>query len=361
MAGPRPGTTAAAVIRGGGRVLGARRDGADARGIGRTRSRNRRSRSCAPQSRGTCPTARSGAGSSRVWRTARPREGAPGDQENLFSAWRLFFERSPTSGRRSSCLKTSSGPTRVCSISSSTCSTGRGATRSSCWRGPAGARRSARPRRQRSFTSIRSSRCRDGRWRLLDGLVPGLPASFARGSSSGPRACRSMRSRRSGCCSIAACSTREGDGYARRARSSSSTCRRPCTRWWPRDSTGLGPRSAAWVECGAVLGKTFTKQGLAAVSGVGGGGARTVARRARAQGGALASRPTRARPSAASTRSSRTSCRHVAYETLSKRERKAKHLAAAQLPRVRVGARTRTRSSRSIADALPRRLPRRTG
>ena len=54
---------------------------------------------------------------------------------------------------------------------------------------------------------------------------------------------------------------------------------------------------------------------------------------------------------------------HVAYETLSKRERKAKHLGAAEFLESRSGARTRTRSSRSIAahyvDAYERRARRR--
>ena len=49
--------------------------------------------------------------------------GGHGDQENLFSAWRIFFSASPTRRRRSWYSRTFIGPS-PCSTSSSTCSTG---------------------------------------------------------------------------------------------------------------------------------------------------------------------------------------------------------------------------------------------
>ena len=52
------------------------------------------------------------------------------DRQDLFAAWRLFFERLATSTRRCSRSRTCSGRTPRCSTSSSTCSSGRGTTRS---------------------------------------------------------------------------------------------------------------------------------------------------------------------------------------------------------------------------------------
>ena len=69
---------------------------------------------------------------------------------------------------------------------------------------------------------------------------------------------------------------------------------------------------------------------LAALTGLEPSRARTAARRPGAAGRCSGCSPIRARPSTASTGSCRTSLRHVAYETLPKRERRAKHLAAAE-------------------------------
>jgi hypothetical protein len=89
------------------------------------------------------------------------------DKEDLFSALRLFFERLAEQTRRCSSSRTSSGRIHRCSTSSSTCWTGREATRCSYWRshgpswpsaGPAGARRGSTPwrRRDRRFRRSRS-------------------------------------------------------------------------------------------------------------------------------------------------------------------------------------------------------------
>src|SRR5205823_1035608 len=105
-----------------------------------------------------------------------------GSSSSVWPKWR----------RPSSYSKTSSGPTPVCSTSSSICSTGRGAIHSSCWHSP-------------DPSSPTSDR-------------PGVPETL--------HALVAAR----------------------------------------LDS--LTPEERRLVECGAVLGKTFTKQGLAAVSGV---------------------------------------------------------------------------------------------
>ena len=83
------------VLRRGRRVLGARRDGPDALRHRRGRGQRDGAREAARRrSSGTCPIAEE-----RQW--VEPRlahllgleEGTPGDQENLFSAWRILFER----------------------------------------------------------------------------------------------------------------------------------------------------------------------------------------------------------------------------------------------------------------------------
>ena len=136
------------------RVLGARRDGAHARADRREEDPpTTRGRSCARRSSSIVPDAEE-----RAW--VEPRlahllgldEREAPTTEDLFAAWRLFFER--LADRRPSCWcsRTCSGPTPACSTSSSTCSTGRARIRSSSsrWRGPsspsggpASARRSA--------------------------------------------------------------------------------------------------------------------------------------------------------------------------------------------------------------------------
>ena len=93
------------------RVLGARRDGADARADPRGRGRRGRARSSARPSTEHVPDP-----DERRWvepRLAAPaRSRGPGapDQENLFSAWRLFFERL-AAGSGLSSSRTSTGPT----------------------------------------------------------------------------------------------------------------------------------------------------------------------------------------------------------------------------------------------------------
>ena len=82
-------------LRRGRHVLGARGHGADALPDRRGRDRrSRRCRSCGRRSRSTCSTPTSGGSSSRgsrscsAWASTRPR-----DRQDLFAAWRLFFER----------------------------------------------------------------------------------------------------------------------------------------------------------------------------------------------------------------------------------------------------------------------------
>ena len=116
---------------------------------------------------------------------------------------------------------------------------------------------------------------------------------------------------------------------ARRARSSRSRSRRPCTRWSPPASTGCPPRSGALLQDAAVLGKTFTRAALAALDGR---RRRSSIRCSQAWSGrrcsALQADPRS--PEHGQYGFLQDLLRQVAYETLPKRERRAQHLAAAE-------------------------------
>ena len=228
------------------------------------------------RSTSTSPTPRSAPGSSRASRTCSgSTSGVAGDREDLFAAWRLFFERlAERRARSSSSSRTCSGPTRRCSTSSSTCSTGRATTRSSCsrWPGPSSPSGAptwgaGEPELRRTLVARAAARRR--RWRSCStGSCRACPTSCARRSSSAPRACRSTRSRPCGCCSTAACSSREGDVYrptgrdrgARGARDAARAHRRAARRARRRRSAGCSrtPRCSA---------RRSRKHGLAALSG----------------------------------------------------------------------------------------------
>ena len=171
-------------LRRGRRVLGAGGDGADARRDRRGRgAARRRARSCAPTLEEHVADAEE-----RAW--VEPRlahllgleEGAPGDQEDLFAAWRLFFERLAERTRRSSSSRTCSGPTRACSTSSSTCSTGRATTRSSCSRSPArsspSAARPGAPASAASRSLLPGAARRAAMDALLTASCPGCPSDL---------------------------------------------------------------------------------------------------------------------------------------------------------------------------------------
>ena len=116
------------------------------------------------------------------------------DRADLFSGWRLFFERMSETRRWCSCSRTSNGPTPGCWSSSTTCSSGPPITRCSCshWdargcsdRGPHG-----RTRRSRCDRS-RTRRCAQ----LLEGLVPGLPRGARRAGARARRGGAAVRGR----------------------------------------------------------------------------------------------------------------------------------------------------------------------
>ena len=165
---------------------------------------------------------------------------------------------------------------------------------------------------------------------LLAGLVPGLPEAAVRAIVSAPTASRCTRSRRCACC------VAEGRLVAARRRL------RPVgdlpTLAVPETLTALiaarldalDPTDRALLQDAAVLGQSFTL-------GRPGGRLRRSSRRARAAAarrwsGASCSRSRRirARPERGQYAFVQALIREVAYNTLAKRDRKARHLAAAR-------------------------------
>ena len=112
-------------VRRGHHLLGARRDGPRARRPGRDRRRGddpaRRSPKASPATSPTTPSALDRAGAARPARARVPTVAA----DQLFGAWRTFFERIADHGRRWSwSSRTCTSPTRARSTSSTTCSSG---------------------------------------------------------------------------------------------------------------------------------------------------------------------------------------------------------------------------------------------
>ena len=290
-------------------------------------------------------------------------EGAPGDQENLFSAWRILFERlaetSPTILVFEDMQWADSGlldfleyllewsrshPLFVLVLARPELADKRPA-----W---GGGKRSFASiyleplSRRRRWTSCSRDSCRASR------------KTCARVSSPAPKASPSTRSRPSACCSTADSSSAKETPTARPARSASSRCPRRCTLSSPLVWTDLRRRSGASSKTEPCSGRRSpgwawrrspgsTESDLEPLLG------------ALVRKEVLAIQADPRSPERGQYAFLQDIVRHVAYETLSKRERKAKHLGAAQflesLPSADEG-----RDRRGGRDALRRRLERRT-
>ena len=253
-------------------------------------------------------TRRSGASSSRGSRTcsgsgsrraARP----AGPVRRVAAVLRAAGRRAT---RRCSCSRTCSGRTIACSTSSSTCSSGRATTDLRRHARAAGAARAAADLgRRASATSPRSTSSRSraqAMEELLDGLVPGLPDDAARADPRAGRGRPALRGR------DRADAARPRPARRRRARSTGSSgeieeLEVPETlhALIAARLDGLAAEERRLLQDAAVLGKTFTRQALAALSRARRGRARAAARRRSSARRCSASRPTRARPSTAST------------------------------------------------------------
>ena len=249
---------------------------------------------------------------------------------------------SPSRPRLFSSSRTCSGPTRACSTSSSTCSTGRAASRCTSMRSLApSSPKSARPGRQaRLHPALPRAAAGAGDERAATGLVPGLPEDLRERVLERAEGVPLYAVERSACCSTVACDTRRRglpSDRTDRAAGDAGNAQAPVAA----RLDGLAPEERSLVQDGAVLGKTFTKQGLTALTG----SVRSISSPSwpRCSGRRCCRcRPTRSRPSAA-TMFLRT--RQAGRQrATSRRERKAKQLATADHLLRCPGAR-RTRSS----------------
>ena len=158
------------------------------------------------------------------------------DQQDLFAAWRLFFERLAETlsdrarlrghavGRRQP-ARLRRVPARLVAQPPDLRDHAR----------PAGAARAAADLGRRPaqlHLALPRAALAARRWRSSSpGSCRGFPTRCATRSSRAPRASRSTRSRRCACCSTAACSSQDGAVYRLTGpRSRRSRCRRRCTR-----------------------------------------------------------------------------------------------------------------------------------
>jgi class 3 adenylate cyclase/tetratricopeptide (TPR) repeat protein len=260
-------------------------------------------------------------------------EGVPGDQENLFSAWRILFERlaeqSPTILVFEDLQWADAG---LLDFLEYLLDWSRGH--------PLFVLALARPEfaderpgwgsGKRSFSSLyleplSAAAMGD----LLAGLVPGLPDDLQgrildRAEGVPLYAVETVRMLLD-----RGLLTREGNVY--RATGAVEDLEVPETlhALVAARLDSLPPEERRLVECGAVLGKTFTKHGLTAVSGV------VEAELEPLLGGLLGKEIISVQADPRSPERGQYSflqdiVKRVAYETISRRERKAKHLAAAQ-------------------------------
>ena len=173
-----------------------------------------------------------------------------GGGEELFAAWRTFFERiSDARHGRDGLRGPAVGRRRAARLHRVACSSGRATS-------PIFIVTLARPeladRRpnwgagQRNF-AVAAPRAALRRGDGRAGPRAWCPAPTtppSAGSSSGPRACRCTRSRRSGCSPTAASSARARTRTSSSATSASSRCPRRCTRSSRRGWTRSDPRTA---------------------------------------------------------------------------------------------------------------------
>ena len=260
-------------------------------------------------------------------------EGAPGDQENLFSAWRILFERlaeqSPTILVFEDLHWADAGLLDFLEYLLDW-SRGQPLFVVALARPEFADKRPSWGAGKRSFSSLYLEPLSPtAMGELLGGLIPGLPDDLRerildRAEGVPLYAVETVRMLLD-----RDLLTREGDVY--RATGAVDDLEVPETlhALVAARLDSLAPEERRLVECGAVLGKTFTKQGLAAVGGV--AEAELEPRLATLLGKEILSVQADPRsPERGQYAFLQDIVKRVAYETITKRERKAKHLAAAE-------------------------------
>ena len=199
--------------------------------------------------------------------------------------------------------------------------------------GPAGAARAPRhvgrrPSQLHVALPRAASRGRDAA--SCSGSFPGSQPSFASRSWPGPRASRSTRSRRCGCCLTAVTLVLEGPLPAGRARSARSRCPRRCTPSSPPGSTAFrrGARPAPGLRRPR---KDVPESGHRRLSRAGARPSSSRCSTSLVRKEVLGVQADPRSPEHGQYGFLQDLVRHVAYETLSHRDRKARHLAAARL------------------------------
>ena len=183
----------------------------------------------------TCSIRRSARSSSRASRTCSASRTRRGDRQDLFAAWRLFFERLADSSPGGAGLRGHAvgghEPARLRRVPA------RVVAQPPALRAHARPPRAARapPRLGRRPAQLHLALPRAA---VADGdggaarraRARACPSGCASRSSTGPRASRSTPSRPCACCSTAACSSRTAPSTGPPARSRRSRCRRRSTR-----------------------------------------------------------------------------------------------------------------------------------
>jgi class 3 adenylate cyclase/tetratricopeptide (TPR) repeat protein len=260
-------------------------------------------------------------------------EGAPGDEENLFSAWRILFERladvSPTILLFEDVQWADAGLLDFLEYLLDW-SRGRPLFVLALARPEFADKRPGWGAGKRSFSTLYlEPLSRPAMAELLTGLVPGLADDLRdrileRAEGVPLYAVETVRMLLD-----RGLLTREGDAYRATGAVDSIEVPETLHALVAARLDSLTPEERRLVECGAVLGKTFTKQGLAAVSGA------TEPQLEPLLASLLAKEIVSVQADPLSPERGQYSflqdiVKQVAYETISRRERKVKHLAAAE-------------------------------
>ena len=197
--------------------------------------------------------------------------------------------------------------------------------------GPAGAARAAADLGRRAaqlHLALPGAARRRRRWRSSwPASCRGFPRRSATRSSRAPRASRSTRSRRCGCCSTAACSSRRAPSTGLTGPIEALEVPETLHALIAARLDGLSAEERRLLQDAAVLGKTFTRDALAALAGAEAELEPLLTALVRKEVLGVQADPRS--PEHGQYGFLQDLVRHVAYETLSKRERRARHLAAA--------------------------------